>query len=52
MGKPTDEQLKQTLAKAAEMREHGKDSYFLVLRTSNSHFLVLTTAIIFYQDYP
>ena len=38
MGKPTDEQLKQALAKAAEMREHGDDPDFLAKSLLNVNY--------------
>jgi hypothetical protein len=38
MGKPTDDQLKQALAKAAEMREHGEDPDFLAKSLLNLNY--------------
>lgn len=38
MGKPTEEQLKHALAKAAEMREQGEDSDFLAKTLLNLNY--------------
>lgn len=38
MGKPTEEQLKQALTKAAEMREHGEDPDFLAKSLLNLNY--------------
>ncbi len=38
MGKPTEEQLKQALTKAAEMREHGEDPDFLAKALLNLNY--------------
>lgn len=38
MGKPTEQQLKQALTKAAEMREHGEDPDFLAKSLLNLNY--------------
>lgn len=38
MGKPTQEELKQALAKAGEMREHGEDPDFLAKSLLNMNY--------------
>jgi len=38
MGKPTNEELKQALMKAAEMREHGEDPDFLAKSLLNLNY--------------
>lgn len=38
MGKPTEEQLNQALQKAADMREHGKDPYFIAKSLLNLNY--------------
>lgn len=38
MGKPTEEQLKQALAKAIDMREHGEDPDFVAKSLLNLNY--------------
>ena len=38
MGKPTNEEFKQALAKAADMREHGEDQDFLAKSLLNLNY--------------
>jgi hypothetical protein len=38
MGKPTDDELKQALAKAVDMREHGDDPDFLAKSLLNLNY--------------
>lgn len=38
MGKPSDEQLKHALEKAAEMREHGEDPDFIAKSLLNLNY--------------
>ena len=38
MGKPSNEELKQALAKAADMREHGEDPDFLAKSLLNLNY--------------
>lgn len=38
MSRPTDEELKQALARAAQMREHGEDPDFVAKTLLNHHY--------------